>query len=121
LAVLPSPVLLLKSAPAPVAVFSSEVAAKSAPAPVAVLKLPVILVFNENQPTAVLYVPVVRLRRVCCPSAVLPPGYPPSGAGLTARAIGQIIKVIRTDRTTLIFIIAFLLKLSPGWAAGYNL
>src|SRR6266540_2510271 len=65
------PMVLFKSAPAPVAVFSFPVLRRSVPAP-----------------TAVLYVPVVRLRRALCPSAVLPPGYPPSGAGTTASAIG---------------------------------
>jgi hypothetical protein len=66
--------VLLKSAPAPVAVFSSPVLAKSAPAPRAVLKLPVLTPSSEKKPTAVLYKPVVRLKRALCPSAVLPPG-----------------------------------------------
>jgi hypothetical protein len=43
LAVLKLPVVLLKSAPAPVAVFWSALLLKSAPAPMAVLKLPVVL------------------------------------------------------------------------------
>jgi hypothetical protein len=33
---------------------------------------------------AVLNVPVVRLKSAACPSAVLPPAYPPSGGGFTA-------------------------------------
>jgi hypothetical protein len=32
--------------------------------------------------------PLVRLRRAFPPSAVLPPGYPPSGAGTTPNAFG---------------------------------
>jgi len=58
-----SPVVLLKSAPPPVAVLLSAVLENSVPAPIAVLRLPVRLLWSENQPTAVLYVPVVRLRR----------------------------------------------------------
>ena len=44
------------------------------PAPLAVLKLPVLSTLSEKKPTAVLYVPLVRLKREFCPSAVLPPG-----------------------------------------------
>jgi hypothetical protein len=33
-------------------------------------------------------VPVVRLKRASSPSAVLLPGYPPSGGGMTPKAFG---------------------------------
>ena len=57
LAVLRSPVVLLKSAPAPVAVFSFAVFSRSVPAPTPVLKLP--LVGREQ-----------RIPTICCvPSA----------------------------------------------------
>ena len=54
---------------------------KSVPAPTAVFNWPSTLLLSENQPTAVLLVPVLtlRLKRAFWPSAVLPPGYPPSG------------------------------------------
>ena len=40
------PVVLLRSAPAAIAVFSSAVLLKSAPAPMAVLKLPVVMLWS---------------------------------------------------------------------------
>lgn len=49
---------------AAVAVFWFAVFTKSVPAPMAVLKLRVLLSLSENKPTAVLYVPVVRLKSV---------------------------------------------------------
>src|SRR6266498_3343747 len=110
------PVVLLKSAPAPVAVFSFAVLARSAPAPTAVLNLPSVLLLSENRPTAVLYVPVVRLKSAFCPSAVLPPGYPPSGAGLTPCAPGKSPKqasttgMMRMDNFVFIGLIAFVLR-----------
>src|SRR5204863_4574245 len=67
-----APVVLFKSAPAPVAVLSA-VLAKSVPAPTAVLKLPILFLLIEKQPMAVLYVPLARLRSAFCPCAVLPP------------------------------------------------
>jgi len=73
-AVLRLPVVLLKTALAPVAVFSSAVLARSVPTPIPVLRLPVVLLSSEDKPTAVLYIPLVRLRRAFWPSAVLPPG-----------------------------------------------
>jgi len=57
-----------------------------------VFKLPVVRNPSELQPTAVLYVPVVRWRRALCPSAVFCRGYPPSGAGTTACAAGESAK-----------------------------
>src|SRR4051794_22364297 len=86
LAVLRAPVVLLKSANAPVAVFSSEALNRSAPAPTPVLNWLVALALRERNPTAVLNPPVVRLRSALCPSAVFPPAYPPSGGGRTACA-----------------------------------
>ena len=44
---------------------------------------------DQLQQPANCLVPLVRLKRAACPSAVLPPGYPPSGAGLTACALGE--------------------------------
>jgi hypothetical protein len=38
------------------------------------IEVPILLLLIENQPIAVLFVPLVRLRRAFCPSAVLPPG-----------------------------------------------
>src|SRR6266480_1710736 len=69
-----SPIVLPKSAPAPVAVFSAAVFKRSERAPTPVQKLPAVRLRSEYIPIAVLYVPVVRLSRVACPSAVLPPG-----------------------------------------------
>ncbi len=74
LAVLAIPVVLLKSAPAPVAVFSFAVLSRSVPAPTPVQKLPSERLRIEYMPTAVLYNPVVRLKSAELPSAVLPPG-----------------------------------------------
>lgn len=37
------------------------------------IEVPILLLLIENQPIAVLFVPLVRLRRAFCPSAVLPP------------------------------------------------
>jgi len=54
------PVVLNKSAAAPVAVFESAVLRSSAPAPTAVLKLPVVTLNNENVPSAVFPTPKVR-------------------------------------------------------------
>ena len=58
--------LLACSAKAPTAVLAS-----SAAAPTAVLKLPVLLLHYETQPTAALYPLVVRLKSASLPSAVL--------------------------------------------------
>jgi len=41
------------------------------PAPVAELKLPVLTLRSDDQPTAVLAEPVVRLKRALAPSAVV--------------------------------------------------
>ena len=84
------PVVLLRSAPAPVAVFSFAVFTRSVPAPTPVQKLPSARLRSEYMPNAELYKPVVRLPRASCPSAVLPPGYPPSGAGTTPKDFGVV-------------------------------
>jgi hypothetical protein len=60
---------------------------KSVPAPTPVLKLASVLLRSESNPTAVLNVPVVRLKRALQPSAVFPPGKHPSG--LTACTVGK--------------------------------
>jgi hypothetical protein len=73
-AVLELPPMLLKSAPASVAVFSSARLARSEPAPTPVQKLPSVRLRGEYIPIAVFYVPLVRLSRAEAPSAVLPPG-----------------------------------------------
>src|SRR5437588_9182388 len=56
--------------------------------PTAVLEPALVFLVSAPWPTAVLFIPLVRLRRALVPSAVLPFGYPPSGAGggSTARA-----------------------------------
>ena len=53
----------------------------------AVLRFPCALFLSADEPIPVLYTPLVRLNRRTIPSAVLFPEYPPSGGGLTARAI----------------------------------
>src|SRR5262249_2809190 len=58
----------------------------SAAAPTAVLKLPVARLSSVNHPIAVLPCPAVRLEMAFCPSAVLKPGYPPTGGGTTPKA-----------------------------------
>ena len=78
-AVLLKPVVLRKSAAAPNAVFAdaapeavgSPLLKRSAPAPEAVLKLPLVLLNSEYQPTAVFAAPVVRDLRALHPSAVV--------------------------------------------------
>jgi hypothetical protein len=39
-----------------------------------VLKFPVVSLLSDQKPIAVLYPPLVRLKRALCPSAVLPAG-----------------------------------------------
>jgi len=55
---------------------------------------------SASNPAAVLLVPVVRLKRALVPSAVLPPGYPPSGGGggRSACVIGASPKQAKTTR-----------------------
>jgi len=65
------PLVFSRSAPAPVAVFSSAVFSASVPAPTPVLKLAVVTVSSEDQPTAVLATPVDKWKRAFCPSAVV--------------------------------------------------
>jgi hypothetical protein len=74
MAVLLGPVVLVKSAAAPTAVFRFAVLARSVSAPVPVLKSRSTRLGSENTPTDVLYVPALRLKRAFCPFAVLPPG-----------------------------------------------
>ncbi len=107
MAVLPPPLVLLKSATSPTAVLksalvlfwralvptavlNSPVLLKSASAPTAVLLLPAVRAWRAKSPIAVLPPPlfVLRLLRAPVPSAVLALGYPPSGAGLTPKALG---------------------------------
>jgi hypothetical protein len=56
----------------------------------AVLKPPSTSEKSESQPTAVFPTPaaVLRFLRALSPSAVLNPGYPPSGAGTTPKTFG---------------------------------
>jgi hypothetical protein len=63
LAVFKAPVVLLRSAPTPIAVLLSALLKASAPPPTPVLKLPVVLLKSEYQPTAVFPAPVVRFFR----------------------------------------------------------
>src|SRR5215470_15230340 len=95
-AVLASPVVLSKSAAAPTAVFSLPVFRERVPAPTAVLKPASTLLSSDNAPTAVFAKPVLvsRLKRAFWPSAVLSPGYPPSGGGLTACAFGKSVEAV---------------------------
>jgi hypothetical protein len=79
-AVLSVAVVLLKSAPAPIAVLLLPVLLRSVPAPTPVHKLPSVRLRSEYTPNAELYKPVVTLARARCPSAVLPPGKAVSGA-----------------------------------------
>ena len=80
-AVLKLAVVLLKRAPAPTAVFSipwfvvglPHVGKERASA-YGRLNWPSVSLRSDKNPTAVLNVPLVRLRRALCPSAVLPPG-----------------------------------------------
>ena len=73
-AVLSTGYLLFKSASAPVAVLWSPVLKRSAPAPLAVFKFPAVLAESEDQPVAVLPRPVVRFFNALVPSAVVNPG-----------------------------------------------
>ena len=57
--------------------------------PTAVLPLPVVLLKSAELPIALLDAPVVKLNRAESPSAVLSLGQPPSGAGSTARTVGE--------------------------------
>src|SRR6266542_3081137 len=72
--------VLLKSAPAPVAVFSS-----------AVLDCPSVRLRSEYRPIPVLYTPAVRLPRARYPSAKLPPGQPGSGESQAALVLGTML------------------------------
>jgi hypothetical protein len=110
--------MLLKRAPAPVAVSSEETGRpsgvsseltpapllKSAAEPTAVLKFASVLLRSESKPIAVLCMPVVTLKRAFCPSAVLLTGREPGGSGvsggLTACAIGQNAKQTISSKVT---------------------
>ena len=65
------PMVLFKSAPAPLPVLLFAVLVKSVTAPTAALNLYIAL--EGNEPTAVLNAPPVRLSRAPCSSAVFPP------------------------------------------------
>ena len=73
---------LLRSAPAPVAVFSFAVFAKSVPAPTAVLSCPSVLLRSESQPWVICAGGEAqeRVLSFCCVAR----GYAPSGGGITA-------------------------------------
>src|SRR5438094_9955502 len=66
----------------------------SAEAPMAVLRFPVVLLNRATNPMAVLSAPLLSFRRAESPSAVLLFGYPPSGAGVTARALAENTKQV---------------------------
>ena len=102
-------VLLKSAAPPTAAVFPSAVLLKSVAAPTAVFNWPSTLLLSENQPTAVLLAPefTLRLKRAFWPSAVLPPGYPPSGAGTTACAFGKSPKQASTNRIVMQIVMVF--------------
>src|SRR4029453_7523997 len=65
--------------------LESAVLRASAPPPTPVLKLAVVAVESAYQPTPVFPAPVVSKLRALHPSAVVNPGYHPSGGGTTAR------------------------------------
>ena len=75
------PVVLSKSAAAPIAVLDSALLMASAPAPTPVLKLPVVFRKSDRQPSAVFPAPVVRESSASHPSAVVKLGKHPSGVG----------------------------------------
>src|SRR2546430_17720814 len=72
MAVLAGPVVLLKSAAAPVAVFRNPVVLlESAESPVTVFALPVVLLKSANAPVAVLESPVVLFKSAPAPVAAV--------------------------------------------------
>ena len=73
-AVLFAPVVLFKSAPGACCRVGVCGVGKKRPSADGRIEVPILLLLIENQPNAVLFVPLVRLRRAFCPSAVLPPG-----------------------------------------------
>src|SRR5262249_47932056 len=87
---------------------------------------PAVLLKSENQPTPVFAEPVVRLKSAFCPSAVLNPGYAPSGGGITAKAFwaeriakhaSSSISVASSGVVFLNWINGFIILLSlPGWS-----
>src|SRR5205823_11174958 len=83
---------------APTAVLESALFSASAPAPTPVLKLPVLSAKSARQPSPVFPAPVVRKLSASHPSAVVKLGKHPSGAGLTARALGKTAKPANTGR-----------------------
>src|SRR2546430_355758 len=97
IAVLLLPVVLFRSAAEPVAVLKPPVELLlSASKPLAVLFLPVVRLKSALKPMAVLLKPVIRLKSACSPSAVFWLGYPPSGGGSTACAVGESAKQAST-------------------------
>src|SRR5207247_9336823 len=98
-ALLPEPVELLNSAPAPTAVFEPPLSTSSAPAPTPVSKLPSLKDRTDKKPNAELYRPVVRLPRAPCPSAVLLVGREPgSGVSVALCTCWQSPKHTSADR-----------------------
>src|SRR6476620_94741 len=89
------PNLLSSTAAVPQAVFASARSRTSAPAPTPVLKLPLPTLKSARQPSPVFAMPVVDNCSACCPSAVVNPGYPPSGGGTSARVCGANAKHTR--------------------------
>src|SRR5438309_2171647 len=57
--------------------------------PMSIFLFPVLRLVPAEAPKAMLPVPPVRLKSASGPSAVLSPGYPPSGDGSTAWAAGE--------------------------------
>jgi hypothetical protein len=101
-AVLLSPIVLLRSAPVPTAVFSAAVLSNSVAEPTPVLKLASELLRSESKPIAVLCMPVVILKRAFCPSAVLLTGLGPGSGvsgGLTACIFGEKTKQVNENMT----------------------
>src|SRR5436309_1543823 len=92
------PVVLLKSAPKPVAVLLVPVVLlRSAWKPSAVFEKPLVLFESENQPCAVLSDPVVFRLSACTFSAALLP-LPRSSVGCFACATGETAKQASTSR-----------------------
>src|SRR5206468_10641030 len=101
------PVVLSNNAAAPTAVLESALLRANAPPPTPVLKLPVVSRKRERQPSAVFPAPVVRKLSASHPSAVVKFGKHPTGAGLTARALGKNAKKASTGRMAINTVLRF--------------
>src|SRR5213079_960904 len=97
-AVFCAPLALSKSAATPSAVLELPLLRASAPPPTPVLKLPVVFKNSERQPSAVFPAPMLREASASHPSAVVKLGKHPSGAGLTACALGKGARQANTGR-----------------------